>query len=45
MVQLSRQLARMHYKDLEHAVSIETLQVWTISGWHYALHWTGNDGC
>lgn len=27
MVQLSRQLARLHYMDLEHAVSIEMLQV------------------
>jgi hypothetical protein len=27
MVQLSQQLARMHYTDLEHAVAIEMLQV------------------
>jgi hypothetical protein len=27
MVQMSRQLARLHYTDLEHAVSIEQLQV------------------
>jgi hypothetical protein len=37
MVQLSRQLARLHYRDLEHAVSIEMLQV-DDKCCHFSLH-------
>ena len=48
MVGLSQQLARMHYTDLEHTVSIETLQVgdnWlafcTAMWWQFGLAMMG----